>query len=134
MSTLWGKRKIQWQNVTIKMFESFLTKINIFKSEYLIYEKTMTSWWTFSWWWNVKIICNLALDVLVGFLNPLILLSNMKVMTFQSHNLKYVFTTCLPFLTCVLLPHVNNSQFFRIWFAQVLTSIVGPYDRHYIFM
>jgi hypothetical protein len=42
MSTLWGKKIIQWQNVTIKMFESFLTKINIFMSEHLVYEKTMT--------------------------------------------------------------------------------------------
>ncbi len=118
MSTLWGKRKIQWQNVTIKMFESFLTRVNIFMSEHLVYEKTMTSWWTFSWWCNVKIICNLALGALVGFLSALILLSNMKVMTFQSHNLKYIFTMCLPLLTCVLLSHANNSQFYPIWFAQ----------------
>jgi hypothetical protein len=118
MSTLWGKRKIQWQNIIIKMFESFLIKINIFMSEHLVYEKTMTSWWTFSWWWNVKIISNLALGVLVGFLNPLILLSNMKVMTFQSHNLKYILTMCLPLVTHVLLPHVNNSQVYPIWFAQ----------------
>lgn len=118
ISTLWEKKKIQWQNVTIKMFELFLIKINIFMSEHLVYQKTMTLWWTFSWWWNVKVIFNLTLGVLVAFLNLLILLSNMKVMTFQSHNLKYILTTCLPLLTCVLLPHVNNSQFYPIWFAQ----------------
>jgi hypothetical protein len=33
-------------------------------------------------------------------------------------HLKYILTTHLPLLICALLSHVNNPQFYPIWFAQ----------------
>jgi hypothetical protein len=50
-----------------KMFDSSRIRINMLIIEHLVYQKTMTSWSTFTWCWSLKIICNSYLGALVDF-------------------------------------------------------------------
>jgi len=56
--------QIQHQNARIKLFDSFLTQINMPLSELLVYYKINPC---FGWGWSLKIISSLFLGVLLVY-------------------------------------------------------------------
>jgi hypothetical protein len=70
---------------------------------------------------SFKIICSSILSVFSKLLNNLNLLSDMKIMAFQSRS-SCVWNIFLSHTshsyTCALFSHVNNSQIYSMWFVE----------------